>query len=169
MPELIDDDVHTVDGQIEMIHPVTLERRGFVDGLFMELHSQLHHHIELVEQMATLQARIEITERNLALTRDHLLVVLSRSDDAVPPNWQTVLAQVRFVGVRLGDACLEVLKEHPTLTTQELLDALNRGQFRFRTGAPLREINAALLRHPRIKRVDDRWYFEPEGQEVRRN
>ena len=76
-------------------------------------------------------------------------------------------ARVRFVGMRLVDACVTVLQEHRKLTPVKLLDAINEGTFRFRTNAPLREIHAALLRHPHVKREGNYYLWsgpkEPQG------
>jgi hypothetical protein len=148
--------------------PPTLERQAFLDGLFQELDGQLHRYLELVGQLATLQARLDIIEHSLQVTRDHVRDVLRRSVDEVPPNWQQTLARVRFVGVRLGDACVEILRKRESLTAQDILNELNSGQFRFRTGSPLREITAALLRQPRVKRREDRWVYVPEAEVVDR-
>ena len=59
---------------------------------------------------------------------------------------QTVFNKIRFVGVRLADACQALLQEKKKLTPEQLLSALNDGMYRFRTNSPLREIHAALLK-----------------------
>lgn len=142
----------------------SLERKAFVEGLFNEMNEQYQRYLALVGQMADLQARMTVSERSLALTRDHLNALLSETDEELPPNWRTTLNRIRFVGLRLGDACLKVLREHKTITTDAMMNELNGGQFRFRTGSPLREINAALLRHPRVRRVGDRWIYKSKKE-----
>ncbi len=139
----------------------SVERRSFVNGLFKELSEQLLHYHDVLGEMFELQARVEVNERSLKATRDHLLAVLSEAGEETPENWDKVLHQVRFLGMRLADACLEVLKERGNLTVDELRDELDHGMFRFRTPSPLREMNAALLRHPNIRREDDRYVYEP--------
>lgn len=146
----------------------SVERMGYVEGLLRELDSQTKHHIHLVQQLAELQARTDISERNLRLTRDHLLSTLESTKEDVPLNWREATSRVRFVGARLGDAAMEVLKSRPTpLSVGELEAALNEGQFRFRTGHPKREIHAALLRQRAAQRnpEDDTWEYVP-GKEV---
>lgn len=107
-----------------------------------------------------IKARLLITERNLRLTRDHLRMMLTQTEEDVPQDWEKLLDTVRFVGMRLGDACIEVLSESQRrMTTQDIVDSLNNGQFRFRTSAPLREVNAALLRQPDIKKDGDGWIY----------
>jgi len=147
-------------------HPGTVERRAFVQGLFSELNEQVAHYVAVVAQLADAQGRMVLAERNLRLTREHLKAILSRTDEDVPPDWQKVLRQVRFVGARPGDAIVEVLRDHGSLTTREMLDELNRGQFRFRTGSPLREINAAMLRQASVRRENDRWIYEGPAAET---
>lgn len=141
---------------------MSLERKAFVDGLFHELDTQLHHHIELVGRYSRLGAQVMISERTVHMTRDHLNWVLTRSEDAVPLDWKEVLAKVRFIGMRLGDACMHLLEEYRTLTSDEMREKLDKGQFRFRSGSPLREINAALLRQPKVKKEEDRWILKGE-------
>jgi hypothetical protein len=164
MPTLAGEHVHNHPGQLPLlkdVHAPAVERMGFVEGLFQELKHQLGRHLDVVSQLALLQGRVEITERTLALTRDHLMDALGQTDEDVPQDWQEVLNEVRFVGVRLGDACVGILRRRETLTTQEIADELNKGQFRFRTNTPLKEVTAALLRQPRVKRQDDRWVYLP--------
>jgi hypothetical protein len=164
---------HTIAGQIILpgTHPYegpSMERIAFVGGLFTELQHQLHRHLSLVDQMVRLDAQISITERNLAATRDHLLASMESTDEEVPEDWKEVLNQVRFVGARLGDACIEVLREYGRpMTLKEIEIGLNKGQFRFRSGSPLREINAALLRQPRtlVRKNEDTWEFVREAAE----
>ena len=144
--------------------PRTLERRAFVEGLFAELTDQLSHYLELVGQQANLTARLTIAERNLKLTRDHLQAMMASTHEELPDDWRSVFRQVRFISVRLGDACIEVLKEQGPLTTEELVGHLNAGQFRFRTGTPLREVHAALLKQ-QVKKHKDHWrYVGPKAQ-----
>ena len=150
----------------EVANVPSLERRAFVQGLFNELDDQLHRYLQLNGQLLDLQARMTIVERNLRLTREHLKIVLSRTDEEVPANWQETLQRVRFVGARQGDACVQVLREKGVpLTIGQIIDELNNGQFRFRTGTPLREVNAALLRQPNVKREDDHWVYEGPATE----
>lgn len=153
---------------LDKLRGPSVERMGFVDGLLKELMAQTKHHISLVQQLAELQARTAISERSLCLTRDHLLSTLESTKEDVPLNWREATSRVRFVGARLGDAAMEVLRSHThPLTVEAVEAALNEGQFRFRTGHPKREIHAALLRQRAAQRnaEDDTWEYVP-GKEV---
>lgn len=138
----------------------TTERVGFVNGLFEELQEQLEKFLTLVQELAVIQARVQVVEQNLEATRNMIHAQLNDTEEETPEDWEESLQKVRFVGVRLGDACVQVLKERKVLTTDELRRLLDYGQFRFRTGFPLREMNAALLRHPRIHRKGDTWTYK---------
>lgn len=48
---------------------------------------------------------------------------------------------------------MELLQEQSPLSTEQLRDQLDLGQFRFRSGTPLREVNAALIRNARVTRI----------------
>lgn len=145
----------------------SLERQEFVHGLFEELNGQLEHHLELVGELSRIQGRLEVGERALTATRDYLLAALeSTADEHVPGDWREILDQVRFVGVRLGVACADLLEEHGPLTTEELHAHLNSGQFRFRSSTPLREIHGALIRNSRARKEDERWHYVPPEEEA---
>lgn len=152
---------------IEAPRSVTVERKAFVDGLLLELQFQLDRYLDLTRARLELEAHMQIVERNLRATRDHIWAVLDGTDEDVPDGWEQILDKVRFVGARLGDACATILKSAGTnLTTQELLDQLNQGQYRFRTGSPLREIHGALLRQQHVRREGDTWAYEDDPPTV---
>jgi hypothetical protein len=139
----------------------TLERRAFVEGLYRELHEQQHRYYDLVGQLAEIQGRLEVAEKAVRISRDHLKSAVAQSSEEFPANWNELLDKVRFIGMRTADACLVVLRERGSLTTEELLSVLNEGAFRFSTPYPLRELNAAMLRHPHVKRDGDCWVYTP--------
>lgn len=109
--------------------------------------------------LLALEARVELAEKTVSLTRDHLMTEIERSDSSTPRDWVSTLNNFRFVGSRLVDACMTVLEEGKRMTPQEILVALNRGMFRFRTSSPLREIHAALLRQSFAKKEDSVWVW----------
>lgn len=139
-------------------HPTT-EAVSWVGGLFTEYSEQLSRYHELTAHLMSLQARIELVEKNLCVTRDHLALTIEKSEEPMPEDWRNALNRARFVGMRLADACLGLLKERKRLTHTEMLNALNLGMFRFRTNAPAREIHGALLRQPYVKRTLDGWMW----------
>jgi hypothetical protein len=133
---------------------------AFLRGLHGEFVEQVNRYHGLTAHLLELEARVELAEKQLCLTRDHFKMVIEKTEGAIPHDWETVLKQVRFVGVRIADACVALLSERKKMTPVELLDALNRGMFRFRTNTPLREIHAALLRQQHVKRIGDVWIWE---------
>jgi hypothetical protein len=141
---------------------ITIEASGYLRGLFTEFTQQVHRYAALTDQLVQLEARIELTEKMVVLTRDHLAMTIEQTDSAAPHDWNATLKRVQFVGCRLVDACLTLLREHKKLAPSEILLKLNLGMFRFRSNAPLREIHAALLRQPSVKRTDDAWVWVGE-------
>lgn len=130
----------------------THESTAYLGGLFQEFCELTKKYNDLTGHLLSLEARIELAEKTLCLTRDHFAMTIARTQDAVPNDWSKVLNSVRFVGVRLADACAKSLQEHGKMTPEKLLRDLNDGMFRFRTNSPLREIHAALLRHPYVRK-----------------
>ena len=136
---------------------LTLESHAYLAGLFGDFAQQMDRYKSLTRDLMGLEARMEIAEKTLCLTRDHLQLALTTIEGGSGwrERYNAEAAKVRFIGKRLVDACEEALAEHKKLTPEKLLDALNDGTFRFRTTAPLREIHAALLRHQHIRRVEN--------------
>jgi len=153
----------------ERRHTQTSEANAYVGALHHEFADQVKRYHNLTGNLLDLEARVELAEKQLCLTRDHLAMVIQKTEGAVPHEWKKISDTVRFVGVRLADACVALLKEHKKMTPQELLDALNNGMYRFRTSSPFREIHGALLRQRYVKRTeDDAWAWEgPEEDQLR--
>jgi hypothetical protein len=135
------------------------EVRSFAVGLYEEFLAQWARYHETTSQLFKLQAKLEVIEKNLCVTRDHLALTLADSEPSVPDEWKVMLGKVRFVGVRLADACVALLRERKKMTHTEMWNDLNNGAFRFRTTSPAREIHAALLRQQNVKRTPDGWLW----------
>jgi hypothetical protein len=137
----------------------TNESISFVRGLYREYEEQLARYVDQIAHLFEIEARVEVIEKNLCVTRDHLATVIKNCDEAIPPEWCKKLRIARFVGMRLADACASLLRARRKMAPDEMLDALNAGMFRFRTNAPAREIHAALLRQQNVKRIADGWIW----------
>jgi hypothetical protein len=149
----------------------TLESGAYLDGLFQDFSQQVARYHELTAHLMGLEARLELAEKTLILTRDHLKMALKTSEGDTTRHfrdWKSLATKVRFVGMRLVDACTAVLKEHVKMTPTKLLETINEGTFRFRTNAPLREIHAALLRHPHVNREGDFYIWTAPKEEQMR-
>jgi hypothetical protein len=139
----------------------THEAQSWIDGLFQEFSRHVDRYNELTGLQLSLQARLELSEKTLCLTRDHLASAIAQAGAAgAPCNWKPLFNEVRFVGVRLVDACTTLLQEQKKLTSEQILKGLNAGMFRFRTNSPLREIHAALIQQRRrTKKVGDTYVW----------
>ncbi len=144
----------------------TAESSAYLGGLFQEFHHQSHNYHELTRQLLSLEARIELAEKTLCLTRDHFAMTIEQTECAPPHDWDQILRSVRFVGVRLAEACKVLLQENKKMTPEEILTGLNHGMFRFRTNSPLREIHAALLKQSFAQKTGATytWIGSPETQ-----
>jgi hypothetical protein len=132
----------------------------FTIQLFATFHGTFAKYNELLAAEREIQARLETAEKTVALTRDHLIDSLRNADDAATPDeWKPLLDGVRFVGVRLVDACLTLLQEHGRLGSNGLLERLVAGGFRFRTASPLREIHAAMLKQQTARKAGNEYVW----------
>ncbi len=143
----------------------SVESDAYLQGLFQELHRQGEQYLNYTEQVRNLEARLELAEKTLALTRDHLAMTIKRTDSARPRDWTKTFEHYRFVGVRLADACMALLQENKKMTSDELLAALNKGLFRFRTNSPQREIHAAMLRQSFAKKSGGCWTWTGKAEQ----
>jgi hypothetical protein len=140
-------------------HTISTEANSYLRGLFGEFTAQVERYATLTSSLLNLEARIELAEKTLSLTRDHLAMTIKQTEAAAPRDWEQDLKSVRFVGVRLADACMLLLQENKRMTPEEILIGLNKGMFRFRTNSPLREIHAALLRQSFAKKTGDTYVW----------
>lgn len=140
---------------------ITEESTSYVNAIFEEFANTANYYHSVNSELLALSARVELAEKMVCVTREHLKMSIRDSEKcALPDDWKKKLASVEFVGVRLVEACSALLKRHGKLTTDELVRHLNKGMFRFRTNTPLREIHAALLRQQTagaIERDGDTW------------
>lgn len=130
----------------------TSEAVGYLEGLHQEFQEQLHKYLALVHQQMQLQARVELAEKLVCVTRDHFVMATQSTEGTLPRDWSDTFAAARFVGVRLSDACVDLVRQHNRLSPENLLCYLNNGQYRFRTNAPLREIHGALLKQASVSK-----------------
>ena len=141
----------------------SLEEHSYYKGLVDEFVDEKHHYMGLVHQLMELEARVELAEHRLSLTREHLLHRADINPLWMPKNWQEEMFSVRFVGVRLVDACLRVLSELRSATSEELIQALNNGGFRFRSNTPGREVHAALIKQTAsVAKNGDKYVYKGE-------
>ena len=147
----------------------TLESGAYLKGLFKDFEEQVSRYKGLTGHLMEIEARLQLAEKTLCLTRDHLEMALATTEGSEDraKEFKRQSAKVRFVGMRLTDACTTVLKEHGKMTPAKLLDGVNEGTFRFKSNAPLREIHAALLRHPDVKREGNFYIWNaPQGVQI---
>ena len=144
----------------------TNETHGYLSGVYADFNEQVSKYVELVNHLHFVQARVELAEKNLSNTREHFAGVIAKCKDSVlPQDWSMTLARAKFVGVRLSEACMGLLKEHRRLSPQRLLEALNRGQYRWKTPTPFREIHGALIKQAWAAREgDDYVWIGPDPQ-----
>lgn len=137
----------------------SLEEMAYLQGLYSEFVSEKGHYQALVAQLMEAQGRVELAEGRLRLTRDHMINRIGRSPLLAPKEWREQFLDVQYVGLRAGDACIMVLAEKSRATTEEVVEALNDGGFRFRTNAPAREVHGALNRQTDVRREGDTWVY----------
>ncbi len=139
------------------VHLATHESNSYLAGLFAEFQTQVLRYQEVTAHSREVEARVELTEKTLSLTRDHITEMVDKTEFATPTDWSDTLKIVRYVGVRLVDACVDILRRRQKVTIPELVMALNAGMFRFRTNSPIREIHGALMRQRSVRRTDEGW------------
>lgn len=146
----------------------TAEANAHISGVYFEFSESIKRYNHLMAESLNLNARLQIAEKMLCLVRDQLqLTVVQAGCAATPLDWEPAFAEVRFVGVRLTDACMTLLQERGKLSPENLLQGLNGGMFRFRTRSPLREIHAALIQQrSRVKKIGNEYVWAGGGEQI---
>ncbi len=110
------------------------------------------------------QARYDFTKRQVMLARDRYRsewdfpTSLFDFPDHIEIDRQEaghfvwVMNRIRFMGLPIGQACRIALGELKLSTTEALVSTLEDGGFSFSTTSPSREIHAALMKQPWVKR-----------------
>ena len=161
------DKLPAVEGEI-VSSQITLESTLYMQGIFDAFREKKKEYVGLTAHLHQIEGQIDLAEKTLSLTRDYLAMAVKQTKHAAPHDWDTVLKSVRFVGVRLADACAVLLQESSSkkLMPEKLLEGLNDGMFRFRTNSPLREIHAALLKQASVKRVGQQWTWVGNSEQL---
>ena len=116
----------------------SLEEVAYVQGVYKAFRKQVNEYAVLIEQLLELQGKVVLAEKQVKVARDHLCMVIERTGGVAPKDWDTTLASVRFVNMRLAEACLALLEENRVMTTKQLIRALDHGMYRWRTNTPIR-------------------------------
>ena len=138
----------------------SLEEVSYVRGVYKAFQKQVGEYTALIRELLELQGRIGLIEKQVKVSRDHLCMVIEQTGGVAPEDWDDTLNSVRFVNMRLAEACMSLLEQNKVMTTTQLITALNHGMYRWRTNTPLREVNAALLRQKDVTRQDDKWIYK---------
>jgi len=64
----------------------TTEAVSWVGGLYEEFADQLCRYHELTAHLLGLQARVELVEKNLCVTRDHLALQIEKAEEKSPTS-----------------------------------------------------------------------------------
>ena len=139
----------------------TMESMSYIHGVYDAFHKQVHDYQTLTDQLLRLEGQIVLAEKQVQVARDHLCMVIENTPTALPSDWDKTLGTVRFVGVRLAEACLQLLRDQSPMTTEDLVQGLNYGMYRWRSNSPARELNAAMLRQKSVKREEGNWIYTP--------
>jgi hypothetical protein len=127
------------------------------------------------EQFETSKIRFDAARERFAGVRRLAATVLSPADWWM---WRTAHRNVRYAGLKIGEAIVRALEDYafdaalrhlsagapfdPAMTREEIAATLEEGGFEFRSSAVLREVNAALIHLPNIHRRGKNRY-EPKG------
>ena len=152
-----------------------------VEAMLEELNKTVVDYSQAKEQYDTARIAYEVAREKFASVRRLATAVLSRSDWW---TWRTEHEIVQYTGLKIGEAIVEALYDcaytsawghhhknkpyEPAMTLEELQESMERGGFEFRTTAPLREVNAALIQFVRDERVvkEGRNYRLADSDEV---
>lgn len=135
---------------------MTEDRQAFIEALQAQI-AERREALDIARsELAKAQANYELAVKMYMAVRDHILALMT-DEDRKKFNWSNINVY-RHLGKRIGEVILEVLDERQEpLTLEEIQLELEDGGFDFHSKTPLREINAALINHPRVERVGNKF------------
>jgi hypothetical protein len=160
-----------------MSTPARLRR---VDTMLTQLNQSSEEYATAREEFDSARIEFEVKREKFATVRRLAQAVLSSADWW---HWRAEHENVQFTGLKIGEAIAEALENHaygraflyhqqkstapfrPTLTLEQLQEAMERGGFEFRTTTPLREVNAALINLEGVRREAD-GYMATNADEI---
>ena len=101
------------------------------------------------------QAEFEFAEKKLTLIREGLIMEAWSDDDPtmhLSPNISSEMRPVEFLGLTLKQATEKALRQLGTASTDDLVDHMTRGGYRFTGAAPAREVHGAIFKQRWAKR-----------------
>ena len=94
--------------KVEIPNTTTLESNAYLSGMLNEFQAEVGHYQELSGKIMEFEARLELTEKKLSLIREHLAMAIRTTEgshSSMFAQFVDMSSKVRFVGVRLVDAC----------------------------------------------------------------
>src|SRR2546430_636945 len=65
----------------------TTECTAYLEGIYDEFALLVQRYASLTSHMREMEARVELTEKTLSLTRDHLAEMIDKIEFATPKDW----------------------------------------------------------------------------------
>jgi len=123
------------------------------------------------EEFDAARVSYEVARETFTRVRQLARAILSNDDWW---HWAATHSSVQYTGLKIGDAIIEALENrafdaaldywssqgsrefYPALTLEALQEEMERGGFEFRSSAPLREVNAALINLDPVQVIKDK-------------
>ncbi len=154
--------------------------RGRKKAIEAELEKIMAEYLAKKENFEKAQVAFEATKQKFASLRRLAADMLSPGEWAV---WQIEHQNVEYAGVPIGEAIVLVLRGRawmaagqfiegktarfmPAMNMYAITEALEKGNFEFRTPTPLREVNAALRHLKGITRLSSGAYHIEDATQV---
>src|SRR5687768_7834442 len=78
---------------------LTYETNSYLQSVYLALHEDFQKYHGLIKEEMMVQARLELAEKTVCLTRDHLVLTVAQAECAAAPHeWEPLLNMIRFVG-----------------------------------------------------------------------
>lgn len=152
-----------------------------LDPITEELRRDAEEYSAAKEDLKRSRVRFEIAKKRIAATKELAREVMG---DKEWQQWRAKTDDVKYIGVPIGKAIEQVLRDHahqcvfmhthvdPTqagtvaLSLEQIAEVLDKGGFEFRSIAPLREVNAALINLNGIVKVAGNKYQPTDLEDI---
>jgi hypothetical protein len=151
-----------------------------VQTMLAELDAANAEYARARDEFEAVRVKFESAKERFAAVRRLAGAALSEHEMS---RWQYSHSSTQYVGVKIGDAIGKILvakafasaEQHfesnrrrsffPAMNTDQILEALERGGYEFRTPTPKREVHAALINLDGVKKKGN-WYVTNQAQDI---
>ena len=153
---------------------------GRLRAILRELEAATDEYDDRKKEFEIARVKYEVARERFAKTKEMARSMMGYRDWG---QWQADNPDVKFSGTQLGNAIIEILSStawkaaeaftenksnafQPSVSLESIARELEEGGYEFKSIAPMREANAALIKLKGVTKNTWNWYFANDADEI---